>query len=209
MNTIGYYIPSIEELTQRSAKPSETPPSETARREMTQYLTSCGYRGENPQVFDAIMEYGAAESEGKNHKGLFLRGACGIGKSYGVYCLAAKFQWLVISAKQLQAAFMSYDDDAFLKLVDGIDWTAQPNTIVIDDIGTEDCPIMKYGTATNIIADVLDRRYYMGFHRHNVRTIVTCNLSDEQLKERYGLRLDDRLNEMFKFATVNGKSLRK
>lgn len=208
MNTIGYYIPSIEELTQRAAKPTETPPSEAARREMTQYLTSCGYRGENPQVFDAIREYGAAESEDKNHKGLFLRGACGIGKSYGVYCLAAKFKWLVISAKQLQVAFMAYHDAEFLRLVDGMDEFDQPHTIVIDDIGTEDCPIMKYGTATNLIADVLDRRYYMGFQRHNVRTIVTCNLSDAELKERYGLRIDDRMNEMFTFATVNGKSLR-
>jgi DNA replication protein DnaC len=175
---------------------------------MTQYLTGCGYRGENPQVYDAIREYGAAEEEGKNTKGLFLRGACGIGKSYGVFCLAAKFQWPVISAKQLQAAFMSYSDDAFLRLVDGVDEFDRPHTIVIDDIGTEDCPVMKYGTATNMIADVLDRRYYMGFHRHNVRTIVTCNLSDEQLRERYGLRIDDRMNEIFKFATVNGKSLR-
>jgi hypothetical protein len=45
--------------------------------------------------------------------------------------------------------------------------------------------------------------------RHGVRTIITCNLTDKQLRDRYGLRIDDRMNEMFEFATVDGVSLRK
>lgn len=203
-------IPTIQDLARRGAPPKYEKPSRDAIQEMTWFLKGCNYTRENPAVFDRICEYGAAEEEGKNHKGLFIRGPVGVGKSYGVACLAARFKWPILSAQQLQAAFLSAkSDDDFWKLVDALDFFGRPQTIVIDDVGTEDCPVMKYGTATNVIADVLDRRYYQGFHRGGVRTIVTCNLTDEQLRERYGVRIDDRMNEMFAFATVTGKSLRK
>jgi len=203
-------IPTIDELLRRGQRKENGRPSADAVTTIASYLDAAGYRADNSEVYDAVLEYGAAELEHKNHKGLFIRGACGIGKSYGVACLAARFKWPVIAAKQLQAAYLSAkSDDDFWRLVDARDFFDRPQTIVIDDVGTEDCPVMKYGTATNLIADVLDRRYYQGFQREGVRTIVTCNLTDEQLRERYGLRIDDRMDEMFTFATVTGKSLRK
>ena len=203
-------IPTIDELLRRGEAKNNEKPTPEALAEMAEHLDFCRYKASNPEVYNAVLEYGAAELEGKNHKGLFIRGACGIGKSYGVACLAAKFKWPVIAAKQLQAAFMAaQDDNEFLRLVDALDFFERPLTIVIDDVGTEDCPIMKYGTPSNLIADVLDRRYYQGFQRDGVRTIITCNLSDDQLRARYGLRIDDRFDEMFAFATVQGKSLRK
>ena len=203
-------IPTIDELLRRGEQKENGRPTSEALTEMARFLDACRYTDSNPDVYDAVLEYGAAELEGKNNKGLFIRGACGIGKSYGVACLAARFKWPVIAAKQLQAAYLSAkSDDEFWRLVDARDFFDRPQTIVIDDVGTEDCPIMKYGTATNLIADVLDRRYYQGFQREGVRTIVTCNLTDKQLQERYGLRIDDRMDEMFTFATVTGKSLRK
>ena len=203
-------IPTVAELLRRGQAKTNERPSAAALTEMAEYLDYCGYTASNPDVYDAVLEYGAAELEGKNHKGLFIRGVCGIGKSYGVACLAVKFKWPVIAAKQWQAAFMAaQSDNEFLQLVDALDFFERPQTIVIDDVGTEDCPVMKFGTPSNVIADVLDRRYYQGFQRDGVRTIVTCNLSDDQLRARYGLRIDDRINEMFAFATVKGKSLRK
>lgn len=202
-------IPTMEELKRRANPKKNRLPSREAMDEMALYLSECGYNRINDQVYDTILRFGAAELEGKNGRGLFLRGPCGIGKSFGILCLAAKFQWPVITAKQLQAAFSIADSDQdFFNVVDAYNFGNEPQTIVIDDAGTEDCPVMKYGTATNVIADALDRRYYIGFMRQGVRTIVTCNLSDEQLRERYGVRIDDRMNEMFEFATVAGESLR-
>jgi DNA replication protein DnaC len=203
-------IPTMADLQRRAEQKRNGKPSAEAIKTMLEYLQVCGYRDDNGDVFDAIVEYGAAELENRNGRGLFIRGGCGIGKSYGVACLAAYFKWPVIPAKVLQAAYMSAEsDDQFWEFVDAVDFFGKPLTVVIDDIGTEDFPVMKYGTATNLIADVLDRRYYNGFQRHGVRTIVTCNLTDQQLRDRYGLRIDDRMNEMFKFATVEGRSLRK
>jgi DNA replication protein DnaC len=210
MLSIGDCIPNISDLMRCGQRVEKQTPSANAIREMQGWLARCNYQRNNPEVFKVICEYGAAELEHKNRKGLFIRGACGIGKSYGVKCLAAKFGWAVIDAKQLQEAFLSTKKESeFWRLVDAYDYFERPQMIVIDDVGTEDCPIIKYGTATNLIADVLNRRYFQGFHRNKVRTIVTCNLSDEQLRERYGVRIDDRLNEMFDFATVHGQSLRR
>lgn len=203
-------IPTVAELTRRAEQLDNEPASHAARVTMAAHLKSCGYTEANPEVYHAILEYGAAELEGKNRRGLFIKGRSGIGKSYGVSCLAMRFKWPVIPARVMQAAFMSAEnDDQFLAFVDAVDFFGDHQTIVIDDLGTEDFPLMKYGTPCNLMADVLDRRYYQGLLRHGVRTIVTCNLTDAQLRERYGVRIDDRMNEMFSFATVEGKSLRK
>jgi DNA replication protein DnaC len=203
-------IPTMDELKRRAEQQRDKAASAAAMKAMAEHLRVCGYADTNDQVFGAILEYGAAELENRNNRGLFIKGGCGIGKSYGVACLAVYFKWPVIPAKMLQTAYMSAErDEQFWELVDALDFFGRPQTVVIDDLGTEDFPLMKYGTATNLLADVLDRRYYQGFMRNGVRTIVTCNLTDEQLRERYGLRIDDRMNEMFTFATVEGRSLRK
>jgi DNA replication protein DnaC len=203
-------IPTLEELKRRAEQRDNEPASSVALMAMAEHLRGCGYTEANPDVHRAIVEFGASELENRNSRGLFIKGACGIGKSFGVACLAAYFKWPVIPAKVLQAAYMSADsDDKFLHFVDALDYFGRPQTIVIDDLGTEDFPLVKYGTPCNLLADVLDRRYYQGFMRNGVRTIVTCNLTDQQLRERYGLRIDDRMNEMFTFATVEGRSLRK
>lgn len=203
-------IPTIDELRRRAEQKRNAPASAEAIKTMAEHLRLCGYTNSNPEVYRAIIEYGASELEGKNSRGLFIKGACGIGKSFGVSCLAAIFKWPVIPAKVLQAAFMSAEkEDQFWQLVEARDFFGKPLTVVIDDIGTEDFPVMKYGTATNIIADVLDRRYWQSFLREGVRTIVTCNLTDAEMRDRYGFRIDDRMNEMFEFVTVEGVSLRK
>jgi DNA replication protein DnaC len=199
----------MEELLRRGSQRRNQKASQEAIAETAERLQACGFTRANPEVFRTVCEYGAAEKEKLNGKGLFIRGPVGIGKSYGVACLAAFNGWPVLAATELQAAFLTAkSDDEFWKVVDALDFYERPRTIVIDDLGTEDCPIVKYGTATNLMADVLDRRYYRGFMRHGVRTIVTCNLTDKQLKDRYGVRIDDRMNEMFEFATVDGRSLR-
>ena len=80
---------------------------------------------------------------------------------------------------------------------------------MIDDLGTENEDFMQYGQRANPLAELLEKRYDLSFHRDRVRTVVTSNLTDQQLKERYGFRVFDRLREMFAVVTVKGESLRK
>lgn len=76
--------------------------------------------------------------------------------------------------------------------------------LFVDDLGTEPVNIKIYGNEFSPVTELLYNRY--DWQRW---TIVTSNLSDEQLKERYGTRIDDRLREMFDRILFQGKSYRK
>lgn len=76
--------------------------------------------------------------------------------------------------------------------------------LFIDDLGTEPASIKIYGNEFSPVTEMLYARY-----DRNRWTVVTSNLSDEQIKERYGERIDDRLREMFDKIHFQGKSYRK
>lgn len=210
MIKIADCIPSAAEMVRRTERGREVPPSAEAVEEMRAYLTERGYRDDNSEVFRSILCYGAAELEKKNRRGLFLTGPAGIGKTFGVSLLAARFGWPVYTAGQLEAAFLdpATTPVIFHDIIEGRYSLGYPHTIVIDDVGTESIPVVKFGTPHNLIADVLDHRYAQVFFRHGCRTLVTCNLTDAEFRARYGFRIDDRMNEVMTFAAVSGRSLR-
>jgi len=75
--------------------------------------------------------------------------------------------------------------------------------LFIDDIGVETTDVKSYGTALTPFAELLHERY-----ENQTVTILTTNLSMEQLREKYGERTFSRLNEMFARVTLTGKDLR-
>lgn len=76
--------------------------------------------------------------------------------------------------------------------------------LFIDDIGTEPSNLKIYGNEFSPITELLYNRY-----DRLKWTIATSNLDDNQIKERYGERIDDRLREMFDKIHFQGKSYRK
>ncbi len=72
-----------------------------------------------------------------------------------------------------------------------------------DDLGIENQAINYYGTVEDVISNLLFLR-----HGKNVKTYATTNLTNKQIKERYGDRLGDRFNEMFEVVYLKGKSKR-
>jgi DNA replication protein DnaC len=65
--------------------------------------------------------------------------------------------------------------------------------ICFDDLGTEDTEKAHYGNRTNVMEKIILNRYD---HCRNKLTHFTTNLTAEQIKETYGLRVTDRLREM-------------
>ena len=63
--------------------------------------------------------------------------------------------------------------------------------IIIDDLGEEPKEVMVYGMIHTPIIDLLSERY-----ANQLMTIVTTNLETNDLKEKYGPRIYDRLDEM-------------
>lgn len=204
-------VPQLETLVRIATRPAEKPtPGKGTVDAMENYLRSHGYRDDNREVFDAVVRWGALELEGRNTRGLFLKGDCGIGKSLGMAFLAARFEFPVISAVDYESAYLQMEREEFHRFIDAVDFFDRPaRAVVIDDLGTESRTVNKYGTPMSVLAYVLDRRYRVGFQRDGARTLVACNLTDEELRDRYGERIDSRLDEMMEFAVVHGKSLRK
>lgn len=211
MTEIGSLIPTIAELKQRVNRPAEVPPSKEAVAEMLAVLAEVGYCRDNPQVFKAILEYGAKIIDKSNYKGLFLKGDVGIGKSFGAEILAWKFKMPVIRPDVILSRYKDFNGNLlqleYNLILSGAGGMGYPCDIVLDELGKND-DARNYGEAVSLMAEVMDMRY-RAFIRYGVKTIVTTNLTDTELKQRYGLRIDDRLNEMFYFRSVSGKSLRK
>lgn len=195
---------------QHSRPETESRCSEESCREIGEFLQSCGYFPLNRKLFDALCRFGASMLDGGSNRGLFLRGDVGIGKTFGLQLLAARFGWQFYSAREVEGFFRTQPDyTAWVDYCRAADFFGTGRTLVIDDLGTENEDFMQYGQRANPLAELLEKRYDLSFHRDHVRTVVTSNLTDQQLKERYGFRVFDRMREMFAFATVRGESLRK
>ena len=186
------------------------PVSETAIAEVAELFRSCGYREDlNPALFGTLCHLGASEVEKTTGRGLFLKGDLGIGKSMGLEILAKQFGWVFLDALEIEGFYASQPNyETWEEFCRGCDFFGRPRTMVIDDLGTEKFPFMLYGTPGNPLRELLEFRYRQSFRRDGVRTIVTTNLTDEEIAERYGYRLRDRIDEMFSVVTIHGPSAR-
>lgn len=75
--------------------------------------------------------------------------------------------------------------------------------LAIDDLGTEPTEVLQFGNISNPITDLLSIRY-----DKQLFTVITTNLTPEQLKEKYGERVYDRLKEMACVLAFKNNSFR-
>lgn len=131
-----------------------------------------------------------------HHFCLLLCGKCGNGKS----TLVKAFQDLL----NLLALRDEYNNAISIVIVDAreIAWMSRDchqqwltlsrrSMLAIDDLGTEPVEVLEYGNHLNPVIDLLYKRY-----DEQLFTIITTNLTPKEIRERYGERIADRLNEM-------------
>ena len=75
--------------------------------------------------------------------------------------------------------------------------------LFIDDLGAEPARFLHYGVEYMPIQEVLTYRY-----ERQLPTIITTNLSDTMIRDRYGERISDRFAEMCTILRFSGKSYR-
>ena len=73
----------------------------------------------------------------------------------------------------------------------------------IDDVGTEPASVKVWGNEVSPLVEILYSRYDKLLY-----TVITSNLSDEDILPRYGVRIADRFREMFDFLSFDNKSYR-
>lgn len=127
-------------------------------------------------------------------KGLFMFGNCGRGKTilsrYAIPAILLKYKQLVVSTFDAQE--MNADIDKVLT----------KHIVSLDDIGTEDIAV-SYGNKRAAFAEIMD----MAEKKGNL-LIISTNLGDNELKERYGERIRDRIISTTRRILFTGKSLR-
>lgn len=152
------------------------------------------------------------EIEDDDKTWLCLTGACGNGKTTtlraiarllehihtdanGKYAKMAPFSWRFIAATTL--AEMCVNDKLTYA---GI---RNRQLLLIDDVGREPREILDYGNPITPFIDLMQYRY-----NNHLGTIFTTNLNADQLRERYGNRIGDRMKECCKIVPFLGKSFR-
>ena len=141
-----------------------------------------------------------------SHFGILLCGGCGNGKT----TMLKAFQQLlnslhipkpdndgtygiqIVDAKYI-AHLCKNNHEAYRKLI-------SVDMLGIDDLGTEPSEVMDYGNVYTPVIDLLTKRY-----EEQLFTIITTNLTPQQIRDHYGDRIADRLNEMVqKIVFSNG-----
>ncbi len=141
--------------------------------------------------YEQVAEW-LADNKGK---GLLCVGNCGRGKT--VICqqvLPAIFQhWHHLIVNTITATELNYKFDEF----------KQYKIVSIDDLGTESMG-NDYGTKRFYTQELIDEA-----ERKQKLLILSTNLNEKELKEKYDIRTIDRLRALSTFVVFSGKSLRK
>ena len=141
----------------------------------------------------------------RGERSLVLAGDVGTGKSYLACALLrrrlergqpGRFVSVADLMDELKARF---GDGAAEQSEAYFDRLASEPLLVLDDVGAEH----NTEWSAQRVAALIDRRY-----RSEAPTIITTNLTHQELAVRYGKRLADRLNE-WAWAVLNGPSLRR
>jgi len=138
--------------------------------------------------YDDICDW-LTDNEGK---GLLILGNCSLGKTFMVrYVLPA------ILLKYSSRVLKSFDLNR-----DNIDEILKKKICGLDDIGTEDVR-NEYGTKRLAFAEIVDNA-----EKNSNILIITTNLTGEDIKHRYGIRIYDRLLAITKRVVVSGEGER-
>lgn len=145
-------------------------------------------------------------SDGELRKGLLIYGICGVGKS-------SIFDIIQNISKKYKLNYLWFKNTSVHTVI--TEYNLEGEEIVkkytrgkvhFDDLGTEKLA-NSWGVREKLMERILEIRYNE-FKAKGTKTFVTTNLSIEKLKSHYGIRVADRLYEMFNFIELGGDSRR-
>lgn len=128
-------------------------------------------------------------------RGLFMFGNCGRGKSLlGRYVLPA----IILSCCQKVVNVFDMQE-----LNANLDVALSKHLISLDDVGTEEMAV-KYGERRMAFPEIMDAA-----EKYGKLVIISTNLGGNELRERYGDRVLDRIKALTSRVCFNGDSLRR
>jgi len=137
----------------------------------------------------------------KSHKtGIVLCGTCGNGKTTLVRALQNSLIYL--KNRNLVEHGMPIVDAR--EVADRMRECKTLPLLAIEDMGKEPATKLDYGNVLNPVIEVLEHRY-----NDQLFTVISTNLTAKEIREKYGERIADRLNEMMNVIIFKNKSFRR
>jgi DNA replication protein DnaC len=150
------------------------------------------------------------------NKGLYLYGVYGVGKTmffriFRAYLNAIGRSYTSVTSDELsskfaQNGFESIED--YCKIRANMNGGESPVNLFIDDVGQGSNSVKYFGSATNIVVEVLQRRYRC-LTEAGLFTHISTNIEPKEIKELYGEYINSRMKEMFNPILFYGKDKRK
>lgn len=167
-----------------------------------------GYFISDKRCIESIERLAAVLVKENPKFGIMLCGTCGNGKTTLLYAfqsalnLLSDYQlWeerkgiMIVDAKEV--ALYTKDLHRFQDL-------RSKDMLAIEDMGREPTEILDYGNVLSPVIDLLEYRY-----NQQLFTIITTNLTAEEIKAKYKPRIADRFNEMLEVIIFGSRSFRK
>lgn len=154
------------------------------------FLSSNNVEFQNQPEYNEVAKW----LENNEGRGLFLFGDCGRGKS-----MLARYVIPAILLKYTRKVVKVYDVQEMNSRLDEV---LSKHIISLDDIGTEELSV-SYGNKRLAFAEIID-----AVEKYGKLVIVSTNLGKQQIIDRYGERIFDRIISTTKRIEFKGKSLR-
>lgn len=144
------------------------------------------------------------KNEASLNKSLLLAGNVGSGKSLIMYCLGLITQrfpkeynkkYITRYSYKIENEYTKKGPESLFSLQNVHRSGNVPNNLLIDELGYEN-PVKWFGNdKKEILADVIMHRDQI-WNSHGIQTHFTTNLTMDELKEKYGERVESRLTGM-------------
>ncbi len=132
-------------------------------------------------------------------KGLMLLGPAGVGKTEIIKAVSDN------PVKPINVySLLAITDQIRNSGTFSIDYS---KAIALDDVGSEEPTVKHYGSDISWFKDFIES-YYLK-HTNYSKLIITTNCDGDEIERLYGLRVRDRMREMFNVITIKGESRRK
>ena len=137
--------------------------------------------------------------------GLLFQGTTGSGKTTLMYAMYGLYKQLAspviyVTADDLYSHFKRQLEKEASRYEEFL----RAKYLFLDELGSEPERCQSYGTDYTPVQNLISYRY-----DRKLPTIVTTNIADDKILDRYGPRMMDRINEMFSILRFKGDSYRK
>ncbi len=132
-----------------------------------------------------------------NGKTTLLNAITNLINAYSLGCdTAGKQAWMKFIGAESLARYAKGDEEKMWAYI-------RTPMLALDDLGAEQDAVKTYGNIVNPAVELLSYRY-----QYRLFTIATTNLKAEEMRQRYGDRVADRMNEMFTRIIIKNDTYR-